>query len=161
MEWTPDRSQIRAIEKIQIRATEMIEGISYIDYGERLKPLRLPKLSYQGARGEMSEVWKHYHVYDPNVIAATFQQIRTRRKMYQIQHLRPGAQSCSCYYLGPVAWNNLPAPVVESDTMNTFKNRLDNLWEDHPMRYNFLATTPIRQTCAVSDQDVEIRPQAE
>ena len=31
------RSQIRAIEKIQIRATEMIEGMSYIDYGERLK----------------------------------------------------------------------------------------------------------------------------
>ena len=28
------RSQIRAIEKIQIRATEVIEGMSYIDYGE-------------------------------------------------------------------------------------------------------------------------------
>ena len=52
-----------------------------------------------------------------------------------------GAQSCSVYYLAPVAWNNLPALVVESDTINTFKNRLDNHWEDHPLRYNFLATT--------------------
>ena len=25
------------IEKVQMRATEMIEGMSYIDYGERLK----------------------------------------------------------------------------------------------------------------------------
>ena len=64
-------------------------------------------------------------------------------------------------YLAPVAWNNLPASVVESDTLNIFKNRLDNHWEDHPLRYNFLATTPNRQTCAMSDQGVEIGPQAE
>ena len=147
------RSQIRAIEKIQIRATEMIEGMSYIDYGERLKLLHLPTLAYRRARGEIIEVWKHYHVYDPKVIAPTFQRARTRRKMYQIQRLRPGdgvrgAQSCSFYYLAPVAWNNLPASVVESETINIFKNRLDNHWEDHPLRYNFLATTPNRQTCA-------------
>ena len=49
------------IERIQIRATEMIEGMSYIEYGERLKLLRLPTLSYGRARGEMIEVWKHYH----------------------------------------------------------------------------------------------------
>ena len=36
------------------------------------------------------EVWKHYHVYDPNVISPTFQRARSRRKMYQIQRLRPG-----------------------------------------------------------------------
>ena len=124
------RSQIRPIEKIQIRATEMIEGMSYI------------------------------------VSQPTFQRARTRRKMYQIQRLCPGdgvrgAQSCSFYYLAPVAWNNLPASVVESETINIFKNRLDNHWEDHPLRYNFLATTPNRQTCAMSDQDVEIGPQAE
>ena len=78
------------IEKIQMRATEMIEGMSYIEYGERLKLLRLPTLSYGRARGGMIEVWKHYHVYDPKVIAPTFQRARTRRKMYQIQRLHPG-----------------------------------------------------------------------
>ena len=114
----------------------------------------------------MNEVWKHYHLYDPNVIAVTFQRARTKRKMYQIQRLRHGdgvrgAQSCSFYCLAPVAWNNLLASVVESDTINTFKNRLDNQWEDHSLRYDFLATTPNRQTCAMSDQDVEIGPQAE
>ena len=41
-------SQIRAIQKIQMRATEMIEGMSYIDYSERLKLFRLPTLSYRG-----------------------------------------------------------------------------------------------------------------
>ena len=126
------RSQIRAIEKIQMWATEMIEGMSYIDYGERLKLLRLPTLSYRRARGEMIEVWKHY-VHDPTVIAPTFHRARTRRKMYQIQCLHPGngvlvAQSCS-YYLAPVAWYNLSVSVVELDTINTFKTSLDNDWE--------------------------------
>ena len=83
-------SQIRVIEKIQMRATEMIEGMSYIDYGERLKFLRLPTLSIRRARGETIEVWKHYHVYGPKVIAPTFQRARTRRKMYQIQRIHPG-----------------------------------------------------------------------
>ena len=69
---------------------EMIEGMSYIDYGERLKLLCLPTLSYRRARGEMIELWKHYHVYNPKVITPTFQRARTRRKMYQIQRLRPG-----------------------------------------------------------------------
>ena len=57
------RSQIRAIERIQMRATQMIEGMGYIDYGERLKLLRLPTLAYRRARGEMIEVWKHYTMY--------------------------------------------------------------------------------------------------
>ena len=97
----------------------------------------------------MIEVGKHYHVYDPKVIAPTFQRASLvgRRKRHQIQRLRPGdgvrrAQSCSFYYLAPVAWNNLPDAVVESDTINTFKNRLDNHRKDHRLRYDFLATTP-------------------
>ena len=40
------RSQIRALEKIQI--IEMIKGMSYIDHGERLKLIRVPTLSYRG-----------------------------------------------------------------------------------------------------------------
>ena len=40
------KSQVRAIKKIPMRATEIIEGMSYIDHGERLKHLRLPTLSY-------------------------------------------------------------------------------------------------------------------
>ena len=128
-----------------MRATEMIEGMS--DYGEKLKLLRLPTFSYRRARGEMIGVWKHYHVYDPNVISPTVHRERSRRKMYQTQRLRPGddvrgAQSCSFYYLSTDAWNNLPVSVVESDNINTFKNRLDKHWEGHPLRYDFLATTP-------------------
>ena len=60
----------------------MLEGMTYIEYSEKLKLLRLPTLSYRSVRGEMIEVWKHYHVYDLRVIAPTFQRARTRRRMY-------------------------------------------------------------------------------
>ena len=43
----------------------MIDGMSYIEYGERLQLLRLPTLSYRRAIGEMIEVWKHWNVYYP------------------------------------------------------------------------------------------------
>ena len=59
-----------------------------------------------------------------------------------------------------VTWSNLPASVVESDTIRTFRNCLDNHWEVYPLRYHFLATTPNGQTHAVRDNDVEIGPQA-
>ena len=65
---------------------------------------------------------------------------------------------CSFYYISPVIRNNLPDSVVESDTINTFMKRLDNHRKDHPLRYDF---SQPHQTCALSDQDVELEPQAE
>jgi len=36
-------------------------------------------------------------------------------------------------------WNSLPNWVVMSDTVNTFKNRLDRFWHDQPVIYDFKA----------------------
>ena len=47
------RSQIRAIDKMQMRATEKIDGMSYIEYIGMLKLLRLPTISYRRVRTEM------------------------------------------------------------------------------------------------------------
>ena len=34
-------------------------------------------------------------------------------------------------------WNNLPDSVVDADTLNTFKNRLDKHWLDQDVLYTF------------------------
>ena len=34
-------------------------------------------------------------------------------------------------------WNSLPDSVVNADTLNTFKNRLDKHWLDQDVLYNF------------------------
>ena len=85
----------------------------------------------------MIEVWKHYHVYYSNVIAPTFQRARTRRKMYQIHRIRPGAQSYS-YYLA--RWHGT-TPILSSGVRyyQYFQESWDNHWGDHPLMYNFLA----------------------
>ena len=33
-------------------------------------------------------------------------------------------------------WNNLPAFVVDADSVNSFKNRLDKFWQDAKKIYN-------------------------
>ena len=45
------RSHIRAIEKIQMWANEMIDRMSYVDYDEMLKVFSRTILSYRRARG--------------------------------------------------------------------------------------------------------------
>ena len=36
-------------------------------------------------------------------------------------------------------WNNLLEAVVTAKTTNTFKNRLDKYWENHPLRWEYTA----------------------
>ena len=37
------------------------------------------------------------------------------------------------------AWNSLPDQVVLSETINTFKSRLDKFWQHEDMMYDFQA----------------------
>ena len=45
----------------------------------------------------------------------------------------------SNYFTQRVApvWNSLPEEIVSAPSVNCFKNRLDNLWKDHPMKYDY------------------------
>jgi len=36
-------------------------------------------------------------------------------------------------------WNSLSNHVVSADTINTFKNRLDNFWSNQEVLYNYKA----------------------
>jgi len=36
-------------------------------------------------------------------------------------------------------WTSLPNEVVEADTINTFKNRLDKYWSNQDVLFNFNA----------------------
>ena len=53
------RRQLHAIEKVQMRETEIMESVKDMPYEERLRKLKLPTMTYRSARGLMMEVWKH------------------------------------------------------------------------------------------------------
>ena len=62
--WTPNKSEhIEIIEQVHKRATKWLSGMSQLNYGERLKALKLPTLAYHRLRGDLIETFKLIHGY--------------------------------------------------------------------------------------------------
>ena len=63
--WSPHLKKYQdLVEKVQIRATKLVDHMGALDYSERLKAIKLPTLSFCRYRGDMIEVFKHLHKYD-------------------------------------------------------------------------------------------------
>ena len=64
---------VNVVENVQIRATKLVDGFSQLDYSERLRRLDIPTLIYRRARGDIIEIFKHFHSYDKNTLPNSFQ----------------------------------------------------------------------------------------
>ena len=63
--WTPRlKKYITILENVQRRATKLVDGFHHMSYSERLKKLNPLLLFYRRARGDMIEIFKHFHSYD-------------------------------------------------------------------------------------------------
>ena len=137
------RAQVRAVEKVQMRALEMIHGMEGKAYEEQLSSLKLTTLSYRRCRGMMIEMWKHFNIYEEGVITPSFQKaFSARRKLDCHRFKANGIHKKTFYAAAAIAWNKLPLSVRNSGTLNDFKSNLDNHWVDIPIRYDYLATPP-------------------
>ena len=121
-------SQVTAIEKVQMRATEMIEGLKHLEYSERLQRLKLPTLVYRRARGRMIEVWRHFHSHDPAVASDMFEMAKSQRVPYQIRrgrvsYAKRSIQANSFYCFAPLAWNMLAGHVRNAEMMDIVSKR--------------------------------------
>ena len=142
--WSPHlQKHIKQLENVQIRATKVVDGMKNMEYSERLKKLGLPTLLYRRKRGDMIQMWKHFNSYDPSTLSSNFKvNPRANRKhRLQLTWNRPkdgshGLQANSFYFRAANTWNNLPASVVESKNMNTFKLKLDDAWHEHPTKFS-------------------------
>ena len=55
--WSPRlKKYIDALEKVQMRATKLVDGLADLNYPERLKRLGLPTLVYRRRRGDMIKI---------------------------------------------------------------------------------------------------------
>jgi len=93
----------------------------------------LPTLKYRRLRGDMVEVFKIVHSFYQLEAAVklnfnTFSM--TRGNKYKLQkflcHYNIRKYSFSSREVN--MWNSLSNDLVEADTINTFKNRLDKYW---------------------------------
>ena len=142
--WSPFLMKyINMIERVQERATKLVDGLSKQDYSARLKKLGLITLRFRRIRGDLIEMYKHFHTYDNEaVMAPSFKRRErpSRHHKYQVvDRLRVkerGLRENSFYGRVARLWNSLPREVAEADNINTFKNRLDKHLENHPMKFN-------------------------
>ena len=145
--WNPHtKKNIDIIENVQRRSSKRIPGMQNLSYAERLRRLKLPTLSYRRYRGDMIEMYKISHgCYDDgatkdllNYRSHALGERPFRGHMFTIykDRFRKDTRKYSFKCRVTDQWNNLPAYIVESPTLNTFKNKLDKLWDREGISYN-------------------------
>jgi len=132
------------IEKVQKIATKLIISLKHLPYTEILKQLMLPTVKYRSLRGDMIKVFKivnnFYHLQA--AVKLNFNTFSTTRgNKYKLQksscHYNIRKYSFSSRVVN--MWNSLPNDMVETDTINTFKNCLDKYWSIQDVLCNFNA----------------------
>ena len=152
--WAPYLMKyINIIERVQERATRLVDGFREIEYAERLRLLNLPTMTHRRARGDMIEIWKHFNVYDQTTLSQSFQprQRPSRQHKFQLMPIKAKdgvreIETNSFYRRVPDKWNNLPKCVAECLTINEFKIALDNHWKDEPSKYGLPTPTTTTTT---------------
>jgi ribonuclease P/MRP protein subunit RPP40 len=132
--WCPYlKKDINILEKVQKRATKMIEGYKNMCYEDRLSNTGLIKLEKRRARGDLIQVFKiikgidkvdYRHFFE---IAVSDRSHKTRGHNLKIIKVGCKSDIRKHFFSQRVvnAWNGLTQFVVDADTVNSFKNRLD------------------------------------
>ena len=136
--WCPYlRKDIDRVEKVQRHFTKRISGLNKMSYYERLESLNLPSLEFRRARGDMIECYKLTHeLYDPLTTSTLFEldtNKSTRAHPFKLKKKRFNTTQYQNFFTNRVInrWNSLPHSIVNADSLNVFKNRLDKHWGEY------------------------------
>ena len=134
--WRPFlRKDLDSMERVQRRATKMITECRGLSYENRLEVLGLISIEARQTRGDLIQVFKLIKGVD-NVDYREFFQLavnsRTRGHSFKICKVRSRLEIRKNFFSQRVVneWNELPSYVVEAESVNAFKNRLDNHWKN-------------------------------
>ena len=133
--WSPNLKRHQDnLERVQERATKLVDHMNGIEYKERLKALNLSTLSFRRFRGDMIEMYKHFNKYD---ICESFQPKHRSSRQHDFHvHERiandgeRGVLNNSFYHRVVRDWNNLPSHVVIAPSINSFKSRFDKTFKE-------------------------------
>ena len=129
--WAPHlRKDILKLESVQRRATKLIPSLHNKPYEERLKALNLFSLSKRRLRGKLIECFKILKGFNNVDIENYFSfapALPTRGNSMKLKGQRCNLDVTKYFFTNDVIneWNKLPEEVIQSNTINTFKNRLD------------------------------------
>ena len=139
--WNPYHlKDIRRLEKVQRRATKMVQNLRHMDYPNRLRTLGLPTLEYRRQRADMIQVYKIMAGLEDMEIDNLFQisTSRTRGHTLRIHQKRARTMKHNKSFSMRVVttWNNLPEEVVTAESVNSFKTKLNNHWSSLENKFN-------------------------
>ena len=129
--WNPNlEKDIKLLERVQRRATKMIEGFGNMCYDKRLEETKLTRLMDRRIRGDLIETFKIIKGIDKVDYTKFFtlaNDDRLRGHSLRLLKKRCNLVVRSSFFSQRIVnvWNSLPNEVVEAESVNTFKNRLD------------------------------------
>lgn len=132
--WRPYKQKdIDNIEKIQRRVTKMIDGMSTLNYEERLQRTNLISLEMRRLRSDMIEVFKIMHGFEglkPEKFFKLSDITHTRGHSMKIYKPNTRLEVRKHFFTQRVIdeWNNLPADVVQSSSVNEFKSKIEPMF---------------------------------
>ena len=140
--WGPfNRADQKLVERVQRRATRLVSSIRHLPYEERLRRLRLPSLYYRRKRGDMIFMYQLFNGgvdVNPEDFFSLVKGGTTRGHPFKVQKPRAECRvRRSAFSVRVVnSWNALPAHVVCSSSLTSFKKHLDahwaHIWYDTP-----------------------------
>ncbi len=130
--WCPYLKQdIRAIERVQRRATKMVPELKYLNYTERLRKLGLITLEARRQRGDLIQHFKfaknanhiswYYLNFLTNSLTASGPACSTRGHNQRIRgQLTKNCPTRSNYFTNRIVnpWNALPPEVISAQSVN-------------------------------------------
>ena len=122
---------VQCLEKVQRRATKLVQSLDQLTYEERLKELKLYTLEDRRIRADMLAVYKIIHGYTDVKMNNLFQlkkNSKTRGHRFQLVVPRCSNTDIRRNFFSQrvvVPWNVLPDAVINSLTPEQFKGNYD------------------------------------
>ena len=133
--WSPWYAKdIDLLEKVQMRAVNMVVGLVSTSYEGKLRELNLTSLRERRVRGDMIQVWKYLHKQKPGgeklFKMSNEQHTRLSRhtfKPWNISRPHANLDVRRNFFTVRVVdnWNSLPHEVQDAEDLNRFKNLFD------------------------------------
>ena len=138
--WGPfNKEDVKNVERVQRRATKTISNMRHLNYEHRLRKLNIPSLQHRRKRGDMIYAYKLFTGKLDLEPTDFFQMApeRTRGHKYRVLR-RKATKRCKINAFSNriiTDWNSLPMNLVDSNTVNLFKNKIDTLWKSREVEY--------------------------